>query len=167
MPVNGHLTGFEPLEIGVRQGDPLSPTLFGLYIETLADELSAGMSPSNTFAVGGVPVFLLLYADDLVLVAATPSALQQELDILAKFSSDWDLTVNMKKKKTVTFNPQPADSKLAWTLMGEAVTPATQYTYLGLIFDSKTGLKAAPRRLVDSGHKALLWVDGNMQPTGH
>jgi hypothetical protein len=69
------------------QGDPLSPTLFGLYIETLQDYLQHGMDASDTFSVGGIPVHILLYADDLVLIAATPKALQKEHDILATYCS--------------------------------------------------------------------------------
>jgi hypothetical protein len=158
--VNGQLTGYEPLEIGVRQGDPLSPTLFGLYIETLADDLSAGMTPSNTFAVGGVPVYLLLYADDLVLVAATPQALQQELNILNQFCTDWDLTVNLKKTKSLVFNPKPPDKKLRWKLGDLTVAVTTQYTYLGLVFDAQKGLQAASGPLVDSGRKAMFGLMG-------
>jgi hypothetical protein len=101
-----------------------------------------------------------LYADDLVLVAATPEALQQELDVLAQFSKDWDLTVNMKKTNTVVFNPKPADAQRTWLLGGQAVTAATRYVYLGLVFDSKKGLQTAAVRLVDSGRKALFGLMG-------
>ena len=113
------------------------------------------MSPTDTFAVGGVPVFMLLYADDLVLISATPAALQQELDILAGFCVDWDLTVNMKKTNTVIFNPR-GKRVFPWKLGGQPVAPANIYKYLGLIFDARKGLKAAQGRLVDSGRKALF-----------
>jgi hypothetical protein len=157
--VNGQLSGFERTVIGVRQGDPLSPTLFALYIDTLAEQLKAGMSASDTFAVGGVPVYLLLYADDLVLIAAKPAALQCELDILAGFCADWDLTVNMKKTNTVVFNPQKRQP-FPWRLGATPVVPATQYKYLGLVFDARKGLRPAQGRLVDSGRKALFGMMG-------
>jgi hypothetical protein len=158
--VNGGLTGYEKLLIGVRQGDPLSPTLFALYIDTLADELSAGMSPMDTFAVGGVPVFMLLYADDLVLISATPGALQRELDILEGFCADWDLTVNMGKTNTVVFYPKTKQRAYPWKLGNIPVSPATRYKYLGLIFDGQKGLKAAQGRLVDCGRKAMFGLMG-------
>jgi hypothetical protein len=158
--VNGALTGYEKLLVGVRQGDPLSPTLFGIYIEILDDDLRASMAPMDTLAVGGVPVFSLLYADDLVLIAASPEALQKELDILGKFCQDWDLEVNYKKTKTVVFHPRKGDAALSWTLNNKKVDTATRYTYLGLIFDDKKGLRPAPGPLVDAGRRALFGMMG-------
>ena len=147
--------------MGVRQGDPLSPTLFGLYIELLVDDLAAGMSPGDTFAVGGVPVYSLLYADDLVLVAATPQALQRELDLLGGFCTTWGLDVNMAKTNTVVFNPSKQDRLRTWSFGGASVKPASQYKYLGLIFDETKGLQgAAQGRLVDSGRMALFSMMG-------
>jgi hypothetical protein len=158
--VNGAKTGFVPLAVGVRQGDPLSPVLFGLYIETLAADLEKGMAPADSFMIGHLPVFLLLYADDIVLVASSPGALQRELDLLGTFCADWDLTVNLSKTQIVVFNPKPSDKRLSWALQGAAVEVAQSYKYLGLVFDAKKGLSIANSRQIDCGRKALFAMMG-------
>ena len=158
--VNGKLTGFEQMCVGVRQGDPLSPTLFGLYIETLQDHLQHGMDASYTFSVGGIPVHILLYADDLVLIAATPKALQKEHDILATYCADWDIVVNLKKTKVVVFNPRTKAVPFPWSLAGQLLEIAEHYTYLGLVFHGRKGMRLAPDKLSDSGRKALFAMTG-------
>jgi hypothetical protein len=57
--------------IGVKQGCPLSPLLFGLYLDGLEKHLDAldGDSPPQ---LANIAVKLLLYADDLALMSETP-----------------------------------------------------------------------------------------------
>ena len=62
---------------GVRQGDNLSPSLFSLYINDFAraiNDLNVGVPLLNT------SVSILLYADDVVLVAESEANLQSMLN---------------------------------------------------------------------------------------
>jgi hypothetical protein len=60
--------------IRVKQGCPLSPLLFGLFIDGLEKQLNAleGDAPPM---LGQLAVRLLLYADDLTLMSHTPVGL--------------------------------------------------------------------------------------------
>ena len=70
--------------MGVKQGCPLSPTLFGLYVDGLEKHL---LETADTDAPTprGVVVPLLLYADDLILMSTTAAGLQKQLDALTSF----------------------------------------------------------------------------------
>ena len=66
--INGNLTGSFPVSSGVRQGDTLSPILFALFINDLAESVKRanhGVPISST----GDQLSVLLYSDDLVFVA--------------------------------------------------------------------------------------------------
>ena len=51
----------------------------------------------------GVMVPLLLYADDLILMSESAAGLQKQLDALASFCEERQLTVNLSKTKVVVF----------------------------------------------------------------
>ena len=84
--------------IGVRQGECLSPFLFAMYVNDLEQELdNKGV---NGIDIGIVKLLLLLYADDIVLFAKTAEELQKSLDILEEYCDRWKLTVNKSKTKS-------------------------------------------------------------------
>ena len=56
-------------DIGVKQGCSLSPTLFGLYIDKLEEWLNTANGEGIQLAE--YVIRLLLYADDLILIAKT------------------------------------------------------------------------------------------------
>jgi hypothetical protein len=60
--------------IGVKQGCPLSPLLFGLYLDGLEKHLDA-IDGDNPPQLADIIVKLLLYADDLALMSETPQGL--------------------------------------------------------------------------------------------
>ena len=53
--------------IGVKQGCPLSPTLFGLYIDKLEEWLN--LQGGDGVWLGKFVIKLLLYGDDLLLIS--------------------------------------------------------------------------------------------------
>ena len=64
---NDGWTTYINCNIGVKQGFPLSPTLFCIYIDKLEKCLEEAGCVSTILA--GIVIVLLLYADDIVLMA--------------------------------------------------------------------------------------------------
>jgi hypothetical protein len=85
--------------IGVKQGCPLSPTLFDIYINKLEDclEKAGCVGPTLT----GIVINILLYVNDIVLMARSPHDLQNQLRILKDFCSNMGITVNIDKTKVM------------------------------------------------------------------
>ena len=92
--VNDSVTDWFDINTGVRQGDSLSPSLFSIFINDLAQEvkdMNAGVM------VGEVNLPILLYADDIVLISPTPEKLQSMLDVVGNWCRKWGMQVNAKK----------------------------------------------------------------------
>ena len=95
---------------GVKQGCPLSPLLFGLYVDpverVLIEEDAVDEIDGDFLTIAGVPVPCLLFADDLVLLSSTREGLQAMLGTLERFCRRTGLTINMDKTKVVPFGAQ-------------------------------------------------------------
>lgn len=69
--------------LGLRQGCPLSPMLFNLYIEDIKEVFDNTCEP---ITLQDIKINHFLYADDLVLVSHSANGLQNSLDKLASFA---------------------------------------------------------------------------------
>ena len=87
--------------VGVRQGENLSPILFSLYVNGL--EVFLQQNGSNCINLNidicepYLKVLVLMYADDTVLFANNAEGLQKVLDNLEKYRTKWKLKVNCHK----------------------------------------------------------------------
>ena len=94
--VNNLFTDWFNVSSGVRQGDNLSPVLFNLYIIELAIELK---KMNYGVDIGGKKVCLLLYADDIVIIAD----LQIQLDFINQWCKKWRLNITHNKSNVIHF----------------------------------------------------------------
>ena len=70
--------------MGVKQGCPLSATLFELFVDSLEQHLMDTLG-HDAPSLSGVLIPLLLYADDLTIVSTTSEGLQRQLNALQLF----------------------------------------------------------------------------------
>ena len=88
---------------GVRQGDILSPLLFNVFVDNLSVELTASRVGCN---INEVFINHLIYADDTVILAPSPDALQKLIDICFKFADNNEMVVNEKKPYVMCVKPK-------------------------------------------------------------
>ena len=97
---NGVKSTYFDISNRTRQGSVLSPTLFSVYIDDLLKELRRA---GNGCHIGGIWVGAAGYADDLVLIAPSRSAMQSMLNICELYAQCHNLQYST--------NPVPALSK--------------------------------------------------------
>ena len=85
---------------GVLHGGVLSPTLF----ELILDDMTGYLNRNNGVGIGNIKFNYLLFTDDLVLLKESPSGLQNLINGVEKFCSQWHMLVNLRKTKVVLFN---------------------------------------------------------------
>ena len=95
--LNNHYTGLFDITSGVKQGDNLSPTLFSMFLNDLAVEIK---QIDCGIEIDGMKITILLYADDIILMAPDEISLQKQLDVVHKWCRKWRMKVNTKDQKT-------------------------------------------------------------------
>ncbi len=73
---------------GVKQGDSLSPTMFGIFINDIVEDIK---SVKTGIQIDGHNICILLYADDIVLLSDTEEVLQTLLDKVYQWSLKWKI----------------------------------------------------------------------------
>ena len=94
--LNNSITDIFSCTDGLRQGDSLSPILFSFYINDLPSKLSRVNTSTD--------IDILLYADELAILASSREELQHKLNVLSVYCKDKNLNVNVNKSKVMVFN---------------------------------------------------------------
>ena len=86
--------------VGVRQGCPLSPTLFNIFLERIMTD--ALQEHEGTVSIGGRTVTNLRFADDIDGLAGREEELKSLVERIDKTSKDYGMEINAQKTKLMT-----------------------------------------------------------------
>ena len=152
--------------LGVKQGCPLSPLLFGIFLDDFQSYVQQSLGATAELPqLAGHTVPPLLFADDMFLISLSPAGLQAQLGALQVYCNAKKLTVNTAKTQVMIMRPGggSGNGKLAagetFTYAGRALEVVPHTKYLGLTFSQlskKTGFSSCADVLARAGRQAMF-----------
>lgn len=115
-------------------------------LKTISDELENKL---NIY----LKLFIILYADDTVLMAESDSELQTLLDTFYHYCITWKMKVNVDKTKIVIFSKGRMPVNLQFKYNGKDIEIVKDFNYLGIYFSRSGSFKTCkkntrPRKLL-------------------
>ena len=143
-------------ESGVRQGCPLSPLLFNIYVRELGMKLAQCKQGFKYLMVNKDGVIEeksqagFLYADDVCIMASNEQHLQTIFDNISGCIKEYGMKINGKKSKVVCING--AKEERRWNFGGCEIGEVEEYKYLGVTVKAglNGGFKSMRDRMVDA-----------------
>jgi hypothetical protein len=163
------------VKCGLRQGCPLSTTLFNLYIYDLHTYINTHCPDHGVKMKLGktslnqqrLTEYLLIsdlgYADDIALFADDPKHLQNMLNAFQQYCTIHDLIINPTKCEVVVFGGGKAWPHYSWQVNGNALTRAKHFKYLGVTLAGSRDIKACVEHRLQSMTRAQACVRRRLQ----
>ena len=148
---DGYLDAIEST-IGLKQGCPLSPILFNLYIDDIKDTFDDRCDPVS---IDSSPLNHILYADDLVLISHTKKGLQRCIDKLSAFADRKRIKISHTKSKIMIFNKTGRSIKEEFKVNNQKLETVKSFCYLGYDFNASGSLTNTINILADKAIKAM------------
>jgi Reverse transcriptase (RNA-dependent DNA polymerase) len=139
--------------VGVKQGCPLSPTLFSLFIDSLP-EFVALRCPYLGPMLRQRRVPVLLHCDDTALLADSQLHLQLLLDLVNEWCHMHGMDISVVKSVVVVFNREKPPPLSTCRLKGVALPVRLEFLYLGVLLHCTKGVKASITRAATRGRAA-------------
>ena len=151
--LNNKTTAWFECRTGVKQGCNLSPTLFSIFANDLVAEINnLGLG----IDIGERKLAMLLYADDIVLMAESEENLQSMLNTLSDWCRRWRVLINTNKSKCMHFRRGNSQRTQSEFHIGDSkLETVDKYKYLGVVFHDKMDLSFNCDTLSKAGGRAL------------
>ena len=159
---DGCLSDYFSSKIGLFQGEVLSPILYSMYVNDCEMHFIRENCPF--LELGLISIFLLMYADDTVLISETSEGLQSMLDALCSYNNEWKLSLNVSKTKIVVFrNGGVLRENDKWFYHGNEIEVVNEFNYLGLLFNYNGKFSKTQKHAADQGRKANFALSAKLK----
>ena len=105
--------------------------LFLYFVNDIVSSFNENIE--GLFELNDMKLFILLFADDAILFAQTPEALQSLLNDLSTYCDTWGLKINRNKTKIMIFE-RGRLTKFDFSLNNTVLEIVTSFKYLGVHF---------------------------------
>ena len=107
--------------------------------------------------IGMVKMFMLLYANDIVLFGNSAEQLQDGLNLLSNYCQRWKLTVNIAKTKVMVFRKGGAlPRNLTFLYNGNQLEFVRSFKYLRIVFTAGGSFTETQNTLSGQAQKAIF-----------
>ena len=159
--LNRSTSDYFSCNIGVRQGENLSPLLFAIYLNDLETHFVGNCNGINCTTNNDetevyIKLFTLLYADDTILLSESAADLQSMLHILHNYCQKWQLTVNTDKTKIVVFSRGKIRNLPQISYGDETIEVVSSYNYLGILFNYDGKFGRSIKKQISQAKRALF-----------
>lgn len=161
---NNTLSQFFPCNIGVRQGENLSPLLFAIFLSDLEEHMSKSydgvLNVKNLFTDESelsvyIKLYIMWHADDTVILAENATELQKALNAMHSYCILNKLEINVSKTKVLIFSKGKLRKVPTFYFNNQEIEMSTQYSYLGIMFNFNGSFKNATSILVEQATRAM------------
>ena len=147
-------------DIGLRQGENLYPFLFSIYLNDLesfffrhdnTSGIECESSSDQTFTIYS-KLFILLYADDTVIISESKDGLQSALSTYSEYCNEWRLTITVDKSKVMVFS-KGRQTEYSFQINNNDIEVVKEFKYLGVLFSRSGSFNAAKKLKIISQTK--------------
>ena len=144
--------------LGVRQGECLSPMLFSLFLNDLEEVFAS--EGYEGLDIDILKIFMLLYADDIVIFSKSAEELQEGLNLLLNYCNRWKLKVNVDKTKIMVFrNGGVLPENLIFYYDNQVLEIVKKFKYLGIVFTAGGSFSECQNTLAGQAQKAIFQLN--------
>ena len=164
------ISGIFACNMGVRQGENLSPLLFALFLNDFEISLRNKYNGLTTLRdlsriIGSenidffINMYTLLYADDTLVFAESPTQLQLALDEVGNYCHKWGLSINQLKTKVVIFSAGKVRTQYNFKIGDLDIGASSEYCYLGVVFNFNGKFSKAIQDRIIPARKAMFGLN--------
>ena len=166
--VEDKISDFFNCNVGVRQGENLSPLLFSIFLNDFEFSVSRyynGLSflgreinycLSDEDVEHFLKIYVLLYADDTIVLSESAAELQKALNAVYDYCNNWKLTVNISKTKVIIFSNGKVTQFPAFLFGHDIVEVVSDYVYLGVKFYYNASFLPSIKKQVSQARRAYF-----------
>jgi hypothetical protein len=143
---------------GVKQGGPISPLLFAIYVDEMLTEIS---KIPGICRIGDEITGVLAYADDTMILAENVEAMNNAIKVVESYCQEFEIKINEAKSQLIVFGSKNArTNENEIKINNKFIEKVDQIKYLGVHISNDLSSKVHVENKKDKFRRSLYGLKG-------